>query len=222
MKTLKKYLWLWEYIAVALILGVGITAKFVSGLLISLVGVAFIIFGLLRLIPLFKTTSDKLLKWIYTLEIVIMVIIGGVLLYLGINKKDMNTIFGYLIGFVLYARGIIYFFSTTIRKEETDSWKFIAHIIFITIGAMIIAKGGFAESTLGWIVLGIALLTAGFVGYNGYTNYHNYRNEIAAKNITKKVKDKKVTNPTSEEIVPNDEHKIDAPAKEQHENEINA
>ena len=80
MKTLKKYLWLWEYIAVALILGVGITAKFVSGLLISLVGVAFIIFGLLRLIPLFKTTSDKLLKWIYTLEIVIMVIIGGVLL----------------------------------------------------------------------------------------------------------------------------------------------
>lgn len=222
MKTLKKYLWLWEFIGVALILGVGVVAKFVGGALLAMVGCAFIVFGLLRIIPLVRTTSDKLMKWLYTAEIVVMVGIGVVMLYLVSQQKEMDKIFGYLIGAVLYIRGFLFFMATTVRHEGSDKAKFLAHIIFITLGSMIIARGGFKESTLGWVIFAISILTAGFIGYSGYNNYRNYRNEFAAKEITKRVKKEKEIAPTSEEIVPADNVVVEDPKQEQPENEIHA
>lgn len=223
MKTFKKYLWLWEFIGVALILGVGIVSKFVPGVLLAMVGCSFIILGLLRIIPLVRTTKDKLLKWIYAIEIVVMVIIGIILIYLVTQDKKLDNVFGYLIGGVLWARGFIYFFATTVRKEDSDKTKFFAHMIFITLGAMIVARGGFKEETLGWVVFVISLLTAFFIGYSGYNNYRNYRNETAAREITKRIKKEKATNPTSEEIITPTNNKtiVDVP-KDEKENEINA
>ena len=209
MKTIKKYLWLWEYIGVALVIIVGVIAKFVDGALLAIVGSTFIILGLLRMIPLLKTTLDKVLKWIYFLEIVVNVIAGVLLIYFALEKKELKELFGYLIGGVLYLRGLIYFYATSLRHEDTDRPKFIAHVIFITIGTVIIARGGFAPEYLGWIILAIALISGIFIGYSGYQHYRNYRNEIASKTITKKVKKEKVEKeaPTSEEIkVPEEKH----------------
>lgn len=200
MKTVKKYLWLWEFVAVALLLIVGIVAKFVDGALLTIVGTLIVVFAALRLIPLFKTTFDKLLKWIYVLEIVANFAIGVLLIYIAIKEKSLEKLFGYLVGAVLYARGLIFFFAVSLRKEETDRPKFLAHIIFFTLGTWIIAKGGFDESYLGWIVLALALLSAIFVGYSGYGNYRKYRSEIAAKQITKKVQENKIEAPTADEI----------------------
>ncbi|MDD3191615.1 MAG: hypothetical protein PHP41_02545 [Bacilli bacterium] len=215
----KKYLWLWEFIGTALILGIGLLVKFKPDVLIIIVGCIFVVMGLLRVIPLLKTTSDRLLKWIYLVEIILNIGIGVVLIYLGAQSNNLQALFGYLIGGVLYLRGIIYFFSTVLRKEDTDRASFIAHIIFFSVGMFIIGKGGFSSEQLSWVILGIAILSAVFVGYSGFKNYQNYRNEYAAKQITKTVKKEEgLTAPTAEEIqVPN---KIDE--KEPPQDEINA
>lgn len=208
MKTIKKYLWLWEMIGAALVVTVGIIAKFVDGALLAIVGSTFIALGLLRVIPLVRTTHDKVLKWIYAIEIVANVVVGAILIYLAVQKKELKELFGYLIGGVLYARGLIYFYATTLRHEESDRPKFIAHVIFITLGTFIIARGGFSPEYLGWIIFAISIISAIFIGYSGYGRYRNYRNELAAKDITKKVKKEKVEieAPTSDEIkVPNPE-----------------
>ena len=106
----KKYLWLWEFIGVALIVGVGLVSKFVPNVLYFILGAAFVVLGLFRLIPLFRTTEDKLLKWIYVAEIFIDVIVGVSLIVIAINENDLKNILGYLVGGVLYIRALIYFF----------------------------------------------------------------------------------------------------------------
>ena len=211
----RKYLWLWEFIGVALILGVGLVSKFVPTVLYIIVGAAFIVLGLFRLIPLFRTTEDKLLKWIYVAEIVIDIVIGVILIVIAINENDLNNFLGYLVGGVLYLRALVYFFSTVLRKESSDWLQFVVHIGLITVGTVIITKGGFSAEQLGWVILVISLIAAVYIGYSGYNNYRNYRNEYAAKQITKRIKKEEVVEtPTSAEI-------IDSPKKE-NETNINA
>ena len=80
MKALfKKYLWLFEFIGAAIILGVGLVCKFVPAVLYFIVGIIFVFLGLFRIIPLVKTTEDKLLKWFYAGEMIIEVAAGVVL-----------------------------------------------------------------------------------------------------------------------------------------------
>lgn len=210
----KKYLWLWEFIGAALIIGAGIVAVFVESIVLMVVGCAFIIMGIFRVVPLFKTTFDKILKWIYVFEIVLNIGIGGLLIYLAIQEgdADLQALFGYLIGSVLYLRGALFFFATTVRKEDSDKPKFIAHLIFITIGAVVIGRGGFTPRELGWVILGIAILAAVFIAFSGFSNYRNYRGEIASKEVTKKVQqDKGLEAPTSDEITPETDKPLDDP-----------
>lgn len=225
MKTIfRKYLWLWEFIGVALILGVGLVAKFVPSVLFYIVGATFIILGIFRVIPLIKTTDDKLLKWIYFGEILIDVTAGVLLIILAINDNvdEGSNLLGYLVGGVLYLRALIYFFGTSLRKESTDWVAFIAHIALITVGTMIIAGGGFSLQQLGLVILVISILAAIAIGYDGYRNYNNYRHQYRAKEISKRVKkDKGVEAPTTDEIIKDREENIE-PRVEENENEINA
>lgn len=203
--VIKKYLWLWEFIGVALILSIGLLVVFKNQILYVVVGLIFAILGLLRIVTLIKTTKDKLLKWFYAIEIVINIGAGVTLVILGFkdDPADFQKIFGYIIGAILYLRGALYFFSTIMRKEGTDSPKFIAHLIFITVGTYIIAIGGFTVDTLGWIILALALLSSIFVAIGGIGHYRNYRNEYAASEETKKIKkiENKKEAPTAEEII---------------------
>lgn len=201
MKTMfKKYLWLWEFIGVAFILAVGLLAKLVPNILIVIVGIAFIVFGLFRIIPLVRTTGDKVLKWIYSIEILFSIIAGIALIILFINDKNVNKTFGYLIGGVLYMRALTFFYATSLREEESDFLQYLIHIILITLGTIIIARGGFNTSDLGWVILIFAILSATFIAFSGFNNYRNYRNEKVARQITKKVKPVEITAPTADEI----------------------
>ncbi|HHU56432.1 MAG TPA: hypothetical protein GXZ48_07080 [Acholeplasmataceae bacterium] len=205
-KNFKKYLWLWEFIAVAFILALGLVAKFVPNLLVLLIGIAFVVFGIFRIIPLIKTTGDRVLKWFYAVEVLISIVAGAVLIVLYYQEKDVNKIFGYIIGGVFYLRALIFFYATALRNEETDFFQFLLHIIFVTLGSAIIARGGFDPEDLGWVILIVAIITSGFIGFSGYNHYRNYRNEKAAIEITKKVQKEKIEVPTSEEIItPEDE-----------------
>ena len=206
MKALfKKYLWLFEFIGAAIILGVGLVCKFVPAALYFIVGIIFVFLGLFRIIPLVKTTEDKLLKWFYAGEMIIEIAAGAVLIILAITKgeeiDESKAIFGYIIGGILYLHGFVYFLGTSLRKDVTTFLPFLANIILLTVGTWIVASGGFTSKTLGWVILAFAILSAGFIVFNGIKGYSSYRHEIAAKRITEnaKLEDAKEA-PTSDQI----------------------
>lgn len=205
-KIFKRYLWLWEFIGAAIIVGVGLICKFVPAALYFIVGIVFVFMGLFRIVPLVKTTEDKLLKWFYAAELVIDAIAGAVLIFLAIKKgneiDDSKAIFGYIIGGILYLHGFVYFLGTALRKDITTFIPFLANIIVFTTGTWIIATGGFTSKALGWVLLAFAILSAGAIVFDGIKNYSSYRHEIAAKRITSniKVEEEKVEAPTSDQI----------------------
>lgn len=211
----KKYLWLFEFIGAAIIIAVGIVSKTVPDILVMIIGIIFLIMGLFRLIPLIKTTDNKKLKIIYFLEILIDIVAGIVLVYLSISEKsnDLNKLFGYIIGGILYIRALVYFVAIGFYNEKNDFVKFVIHIILITISSIIIGRGGFNVDTLGWIILIFSILCFATISFSGYSHYRKYRSEIAAKRIMEKVevaeKDKAIT---SEEIINEKQEEKEAPS----------
>ena len=216
-KKLAKYAWLFEMIGCALLIGLGIVMKFVPSVLLVLVGLVFFVLGLFRIIPLLKTTDDKLLKALYAVELFIDMGAGVALFILGIKNDtdaidDLRKIFGFIIGGILYLRGLVYLFAVSFKKEDAKIWLFFIHIGLITLATVIIARGGFTLATLGWVLLALAILSAIFVGVDSIKKYTKYRNEEYALKKTKdiNVKEEKVNDaPTADEVIirtPQDEN----------------
>lgn len=210
----KKYLWLFEFIGVAIILAVGIFAFVKQEVFLYIAGFALIVMGFLRVIPLVKTTKDLVLKIIFTVEIVFN-IVAGILLVLEGGKENYNEdLMRYLVGAVFYLRGAIYFYGSVLRKEETDYIEFFTHLILITLGIVVITTSFFTVKNLAWVVLIMAIFSALFIGYSGYRNYKNYRYERLTREETKRIsKPKKVEEkiedpkPVKSEIIPEKEER---------------
>ena len=216
-KKLAKYAWLFEMIGCALLIGLGIIMKFVPSVLLVLVGLVFFVLGLFRIVPLLKTTDDKLLKVLYAVELFIDMGAGIALFILGIKKDteaidDLRKIFGFIIAGILYLRGLVYLFAVSFKKENAKIWLFFIHIGLITLATVIIARGGFTLATLGWVLLVLAVLSAIFVGADSIKKYSKYRNEEYALKKTKDMnikEEKKNDAPTADEVIirtPQDEN----------------
>ncbi len=218
-----KYVWVFEFTGAALLIAFGIVMKAVPISLLYIIGVTFIIMGLFRVIPLLKTTKDKAAKWMFIGEIIINIIAGGYLIYIGTQGEDnLGKIFGYIIGIVLYLRAFIYFFTTIIRKETTDNIMFITHIVFITFGSLIIGNGGFNIKALSWFLLILAILSALLIAFRGYGDYRNYRYQLSISETVKKISVQEgLEAPTKDEISEIKEINENPPHKEE-EGEINA
>ena len=207
-KKLAKYAWLFEMIGCALLIGLGIIMKFIPSVLLVLVGLIFFVLGLFRIVPLLKTTDDKLLKILYALELFIDMGAGIALFIIGIKNKsdsidDLKKVFGYIIAGILYLRGLVYLFAVSFKKESAKIWLFFVHIGLITLATVIIARGGFTLTTLGWVLLALSILSAIFVGVDSIKKYSNYRNEEYARKKTQDIKtkeEKKADAPTADEI----------------------
>ena len=130
---LKKYVWVVEWITTALLIVLGIIAVVEKTILLYTFGILFIIFGLFRIIPLLKTTSSKLVKWLLFGETLVDILSGGVLLFLAIKNLETGNYVGYIIGGVLYLRGFIHFLSTSLKDEPSNLVNFFFHIVLITI-----------------------------------------------------------------------------------------
>lgn len=205
-QVFKKYNWLFIWIAAAILIGTGITVGLLSAIVLLITGILLLIMAIFRFIPLLKTTVSKVMKLIFTGEALLNVGVGAYMIYLGTkeNAVDMKALYGYLIGAILYLRGFVFFFGTAIKKEETDFTKFLAHIIFITVGTWSIATKGFTPKALGYVIMAIALLAATVLIVLGYKGFKNYRYEYAAKSSTKKAKTEK-----KENVFPENEKKKD-------------
>jgi hypothetical protein len=198
----KKYLFVFEWIGAAILIGVGIFTVLDNSILVILVGLILFVFALLRVVPLLKTTPDKVLRIIYAVEILLN-LAAGILLVVEGSKGDAsslmdadNKIFGYIIGGVLYLRGFVHFYATSLRKEPNDYVKFFTNLALFTVGTFIIARGGFETMFLAYVILVLACLSALFIGYSGYKHYRNNRYELRAREETKKAVEKEKEQPT--------------------------
>lgn len=194
MKSFKKYLWLFEWISASLVLAAGFVLCFVDGLVLFATGFALILIGALRFIPLLKTTKDNLMKLINSIEIVVNILIGVIMISLSIKtlNEDFNIQNGYsyMLGGVLVLRAGVFFFGTSIRKEETDIVKFFVTLVLFALGTYLVYVPG-NEKVIGYFILVIAILCAIYLIVNGIKNYNRYRHEYSVETEMKKVSKKK-------------------------------
>ena len=171
-----KYVWVFEFTGAAILIVFGIIMKAFPISLLYIVGMIFIIMGLFRVVPLIKTTESKVAKWMFIVEIVLNVVAGGYLIFVGTKGEDnLGKIFGYIIGIVLYLRAFLYFFTTIIKKEPTDNIMFFTHIVSLRLDYW---YGGFNINVLSGFV-GIRILSALLIAFRGYGDYRNYRFQLS-------------------------------------------
>ena len=195
-KSIKKYLWLFEWIAASLVLALGLVVGFVDGVVLVATGISLVLIAILRIVPLFKTLKDKLMKWINLIEILLNIAIGALMIYLAFSSWNsgeeivLGEVFGYLLGGILFMRGVVFFIGTSFRSEHTDVMKFITNLVFLSLGVWFVARPT-DEKTLGYFILVIACLCALFIIIDGIKNYNNYRHEYASEIETRRISKKK-------------------------------
>lgn len=208
MKVIKRYSWLLEWISAALLIAMGIVVVIEHQIILYITGTLFVFMGLFRVIPLIKTTEDKLTKYLFAAEVIIEVICGAYLIYMGTEGKTVGKVYGYIVGAVFYLRGFTHFLATSLRNEPSNKISFFANMILLTLGVFLIAYGKINSKIMGWIIFGILMLCVIFLTVKGIKDYTNYRGEMLAEHKTKNLKKLDVgseiesieTNPTSEEI----------------------
>lgn len=185
----KKYLWIFEWVGAAILIGLGITVAIESTIVYVVTGIILTIFGIFRVVPLLRTTKTKTMKIVLAVEVSLNIVLGALLIYFGLkDNPDLNKVYGYLLGAILYSRAVIYFLGTSLFKERTSPIIFIAHLAFITIGTWFIVSGGFTSQTLGFVILGLAILAALILILHGSRGYKNYRLDSLAIDETKNIK----------------------------------
>lgn len=190
---LKKYMWVVEWVAVALLMCLAVFAVIKEELYLYIFSLLFIIFGLFRIIPLIKTTESKLVRIFISIETIVDVLVGLLILFSTIYDWEFikgSSLLGILIGSVIYLRGFIYFLGTTIKDEPSDFMGFITNIAFITIATVIICKGGFNTIILSWMLFIIIFIICVIFSLKGYKGFKSYRGSIVGESKIKKIKNK--------------------------------
>ncbi len=207
-KIFKKYLFVFEFLAVALLIVAGVFLLVDTSIFLYITGAALLVFGLFRVIPLIKTTKDGLMKGLNILEILVNLAAGVLLILEGAKDAPNENLLRYFIGAALYLRGFLYFFGTTIRKESTDYTKFFAHVAIFTIGTGILFADLLNAKVMAWLIAGISFLVAAVLGFSGFGHYKRYRYEQLAKDETSKAIEKQKEAPAVKE------DPVEAPAVE--------
>lgn len=217
-KLFSNYGWLVKFIGAALLIAFGLVVKFVQGsedFITILAGFIIVIAALFRVVPLMKTLHRELLRTINLIEIIANVIVGGFFLYWGFSgQNSLGNLFGYLIGAILYARGLIFFVSTVLLGEKTEQAKFWFHMAVLTLAVFMITRGNISPETFAWLILFVSVGIGAYLAFDGGGGYKRYRYEVAQRKATEDVKIKPVVeSPTVEkkEEVPLEEPKKDQP-----------
>jgi hypothetical protein len=183
------YGWLLKFILAAILIAVGIYMVFADEVVYAITGIAIIVFSLLRVVPLLKSLNKEVLRTLNLIEIIFDVIVGVLITYIAFTKGDVldsepiwSAIYKYALVFFFYARALIYFNSVVFLGEKTEVTKFWAHIVIISVGAMIAVSSDFNYEVVGLIFLVISLIGAVYLGYDGYGGYKLYREKSLALN----------------------------------------
>jgi hypothetical protein len=195
------YGWAIKWVLAAILLAAGILTKlYEQDIVYATTGIAVVLFSVFRVYPLMKTLKTEVLRTINLIEIIFEFILGVIMVYVAFSGKSSDalwvSLYGYILTFVLLARGIIYFVSLYYFQEKTEPMKFWTHLFFVGIGPVILTltlQGNDIITTLGWLLLLIAIGGAVFLGFDGYGGYRKYRERSKALNTEKaKAKEPKV------------------------------
>lgn len=204
MKKLKQYVWVFEWFAAAILVAFAITAVIKNEFLIYAFASIFLVFAIFRVVPLVRTTSSKLIKWLNVGEMIVDVAVAIALFVFSEKIQETGNLFGYLVGGVIYLRGFMHFFATSLKGEPTTYIGFLANILLVSVGAVVIARGGFNLTALAWFFFAVMVICVAILIWRGAVDYRNYRGNLVGEHATKKLKKaeekEKETNPTSDEI----------------------
>lgn len=192
---MKDRIWIIKFVLAGILLGVGLFMAFSEDVVYLMTGVILVIFALFRVFPLLKTLKHEVSRTIHLLEVLITAILGGVLIFASLqmgsdggNTSLWELVYRFGLGFVFYARGVIYFMSTVFYNEKTKVLEFIIHLASLSIGTAIVFSPQFDASLIGIFFLIISVIGAGILSVDGYGGYKKYRQMITQD---EKQKDKK-------------------------------
>ncbi|MDC7242884.1 MAG: hypothetical protein PQJ44_02765 [Sphaerochaetaceae bacterium] len=192
------YGWAIKWTLAAILIAAGILTKlYEQDIVYATTGIAVVLFSIFRVYPLMKTLKKEVLRTLNLIEIIFEFILGGVMVYVAFSGNSSQAIwvslYGYMLTFVLLARGIIYFVSLYYFQEKSEPMKFWSHLFFVGIGPVILTltlQGNDIITTLGWLLLLVALGGAGYLGFDGYGGYKKYREKSKALNAEKQKEQK--------------------------------
>ena len=209
------YGWAIKWVLAAILIATGILTKiYEQSIVYATTGVAVVIFSIFRVGPLMKTLKKEALRTMNLIEIIFEFLIGGLMTYVGFFISQpipqfWLDMYGYMLTFFLLARGVIYFVSLYYFAEKTEPIKFWVHLLFVAVGPVVltltIVQGNTIISTLGWLLLFLALGGAVYLGFDGYGGYKKYRETSKQLNSEKQPKkehavEKEVPKPIEDEV----------------------
>lgn len=181
--ALKKYRWLYLWIASAALLTFAIilflSSTFRESFVFYVTGAILVIFVIIRFIPLVKTSRENMAIALNVVEMLVDMIVGILMIILTAklqDKKLLDTLYPFLIGGVIYARALVYFVEISFLKTKPEKLKFFIHIALLTVGSVIMARfDNFNPNSLGFVIGVIFALSGVFTLTDGIINYNNYR-----------------------------------------------
>ncbi len=228
------YFWL-KILAAALLLALGMWIIFDSALgdrlVLAFTSLVIVIFAVIRVIPLLKTLKSGKSKSISMLEILVNLAIGVLMFYGAVvsakdgKENEISTFavkyYNFLVGGILYLRGLVYFMVSILYKEESDKTKFWGHVVILTLGVICVGLNKNLASQMSLaiaiiaLICGAALVVEGGFSYGKYRKYVQQTREvnevktIVDEEIDKaptkgKKKDKKIEEPAKNDQPKND------------------
>ncbi len=177
-KVFVNYNWFIKLIAAALLIGLALVLQFApigETIVQSFVGILIIVYAVVRLVPFVRTQGSDLIKTINIIEITLNVLVGAFLVIAAFAIDDgIGAAFGYLVAFVLIARGMVHFYGISEGSEKGDHLTYFFHIATLIVGS-IIAWRGFEVTDLIILFFILALMASAYLGYESYNGYSMYR-----------------------------------------------
>jgi len=191
--------------------------SFGEKMVVGVFGGIIFLYGLYRIYPLIKTLEKKWSKILCLVEILADIIVGIMMLVGGFNFANeankfsdfMNKNFRFFLGGVVYLRGLVYCTSSILFSEKSDWKQFVANIICLTFGVMIVCLEQFNVGNLVWVMIVLAFGSGAYIAGEGGIDYFNYR-----KNF-KDIRDNKETSKEKEDTLENGVEKGEAKIDEE-------
>ncbi len=176
--TFTIYGWAFKFVGAVLLIGLAMILYFSTDFykwVEAFVGLLIAGYAIIRLVPFIKTQKSDLIKTINVVEIVLNLLVATVFIGSAFLTEDgLGSVFGYMFGAVLLARGTVHFYGVSDGHEKGDHPTFFFHIATLIIGTYVLFRGVDIQDIIILILL-LALGAGGFIGIDAYGGYNLYR-----------------------------------------------